>query len=199
MLTARQQDTLEFIRRYMSEKNQAPTEAEIAKGIGIISRGVVHRYVKALEKSGFIKTIPGKKRNIRLRHNYKNQVLGLPLLGQLVTEGPITPVNNFDVFNINSSLLKPNRYLLQMNDPTLRNVGIFPGDFIICELKHQASNGEIAVVIVDEKIAVLKTVHINSEGDFTLSDPYTGEHPETVAQKRVKIHGIYQGLFRLLE
>lgn len=197
MLTARQQDTLEFIRRYMADTNQVPTEAEIAAGIGIKSRGVVHRYVKVIEKAGYIKTIPGKRRNIRLRHNYKNQVLGLPLMGRLAANKPILPINDYDVFNINSGLLKPNRFLLQISDDSGESCGIFDGDFIVCELKHEASSGDIVVVIIKEKKAQLKTLNWNGDGTISLSDPYTQLHPEIYDSNDIKVHGLYKGLFRL--
>ena len=197
MLTAKQQQTLEFIRTYMSKKQQSPTEAEIATGIGIKSRGVAHRYVAAIEKAGYIKTLPGKRRNIRLRHNYKNQVLGLPLMGQLSDQNPIKAVASQDVFNVNTKILKPNRYLLQMGDDSLQNCGIFNGDFIVCELQNTANNGEIVVAIINEKSAQLKTLHWHDDASVSLSDPYTEANATIYATEKIKIHGVYQGLFRI--
>ena len=198
MLTARQQDTLEFIRRFMTEKNLAPTEAEIAKGIGITSRGVVHRYVSALEQAGFIKTVPSKRRNIRLRHNYKNHVLGLPLMGRLLEHHPIKSVEDHDVFNITSELLKPNRFLLQMGDDHLRSAGIFSGDFIVCELQHEAHHGDIVIAIVDDT-TLLRTLQWNGDGTITLSFPFTQQKPMVYDSARIKVHALYRGLFRLGE
>lgn len=197
MLTAKQQQTLEFIRTYMSENQQAPTEAEIAAGIGIKSRGVAHRYVAAIEAAGYIKTLPGKRRNIRLRHNYKNQVLGLPLMGQLTAQNPIKPVASQDVFNVNTKMLKPNRYLLQVGDDSLQNCGIFNGDFIVCELQSEAKSGDIVVAIIAEKKAQLKTLCWHGDGSVTLSDPYTQQNAKLYAAKSIKIHGVYKGLFRI--
>lgn len=197
MLTARQQDVLEFIRRFMSERNRAPTVTEIAAGIGIKSRGVAYRYVKAIEQAGYIKTISGKQRNIRLRHNYKNQILGLPLMGKLMAQQPIKSVTEQDVFNINTMLLKPNRFLLQIGDESLRNCGIFEDDFIICELLHEAKTGDIVVAIIREQITVLRTIHWNNDETVTLSLPFTRGQTEIYPDHQVKIHGVYRGLFRL--
>lgn len=197
MLTARQQDALEFIRRFMSERNRAPTITEIAAGIGIKSRGVAYRYVKAIEQAGYIKTISGKQRNIRLRHNYKNQILGLPLLGKLMAQQPIKSVTEQDVFNINTMLLKPNRFLLQVGDDSLKVCGIFAEDFIVCELLHAAKTGDIVVAIICEKIAVLRTIQWNSNETITLSLPFTQAQAEIYPNNQIKIHGVYRGLFRL--
>jgi len=197
MLTARQQDVLEFIRRFMTERNRAPTVTEIAAGIGIKSRGVAYRYVKAIEQAGYIKTISGKQRNIRLRHNYKNQILGLPLLGKLMAQQPIKSVTEQDVFNINTMLLKPNRFLLQIGDEALRNCGIFADDFIVCELLHEAQTGDIVVAIIREQITVLRTIHWNNDETVTLSLPFTQAQAEIYPKNQIKIHGVYRGLFRL--
>jgi repressor LexA len=197
MLTARQQDVLEFIRRFMTDHNRAPTVTEIAAGIGIKSRGVAYRYVKAIEQAGYIKTITGKQRNIRLRHNYKNQILGLPLMGKLMAQQPIKSVTEQDVFNLNTMLLKPNRFLLQIGDESLRVCGIFEDDFIVCELLHQANTGDIVVAIIREQFTVLRSLQWNSDGTATLSLPFTQAQPEVYVKNQIKIHGVYRGLFRL--
>ena len=48
MLTLAQRKTEDFIRQFFDKNGYAPTASEIAEGIGIKSRGVVHRYLKAL-------------------------------------------------------------------------------------------------------------------------------------------------------
>ena len=49
MLTPSETKTLKFIQKYCIEKGCSPTLTEIANGIGIKSRGVVHRYIRSLE------------------------------------------------------------------------------------------------------------------------------------------------------
>ena len=52
MLTLTQRKTFEYIKQYIKANDHSPTAAEIAEGIGIKSRGVVHRYIKALVAAG---------------------------------------------------------------------------------------------------------------------------------------------------
>jgi repressor LexA len=199
MLTRKQQQVLEFIRNYMAKNQQSPTEAEIAEGIGIKSRGVAHRYVVAIEQSGYIKTIPGKRRNIRLRHNYKNQVLGLPLMGCLAKDSPIKAPQQTDIINLDTKMLKPNRFLLQVTDNYLQKCGIFSGDFIVCERHNAATDGEMVIAIIKEKTAQLKTFHWNGDGTVGLSDPYFATNLEIFNANDVKVHAIYKALFRINE
>mgnify|MGYP005713119619 FL=1 len=51
LLTNKEQKTYEFIEKYLKKYGKHPLLNEIAKGIGINSKGVAHRYVKALELS----------------------------------------------------------------------------------------------------------------------------------------------------
>ena len=196
MLTRKQQNTLEFIRSFMATNQQAPTDEEIATGIGIKSRGVAHRYVVAIEKAGFIKRLPGRKRNIRLRHNYKNQVLGLPLMGRLIKDQPIKTIDEKDLFNLNTQLLKPNRFILQIGDDTLKSCGIFKDDYIVCELERKANNNDIIIAIINEQTAQLKTYQQENDDTVILSDPFQKTNPMRFNKDSIKIHGVYKALFR---
>ena len=51
MLSRREQDTYDFICNYINEHQQGPLLEEIAAGLGIKSKGVVHRYVQTLAKA----------------------------------------------------------------------------------------------------------------------------------------------------
>lgn len=65
-LTKRLSETYVFIKNFILLKGFAPTEKEIGAAIGVASRGVIHRYIHALEKEGYLIIIPNKKRNIKL-------------------------------------------------------------------------------------------------------------------------------------
>ena len=67
ILTNKEQKTYEFIEIYLKNYGRYPLLEEIAKGIGIKSKGVAHRYVKALEKAGKISKISNKHRGIALK------------------------------------------------------------------------------------------------------------------------------------
>ena len=45
---------LHYIAAYTDEHGYAPTQREIAKGVGLTSVGAVHRHIEALKKKGFL-------------------------------------------------------------------------------------------------------------------------------------------------
>ena len=61
MLTPSETKTLKFIQKYCIEKGCSPTLTEIADGIGIKSRGVIHRYLKSLESKKLLSILSNRK------------------------------------------------------------------------------------------------------------------------------------------
>ena len=63
-LTAKQLAVLEFIRA--NTQAASPTSREIARHFGFASPHAVTVHLKALERKGFVRRIPGRSRNIEV-------------------------------------------------------------------------------------------------------------------------------------
>lgn len=63
-LTAKQAAVLEFIRA--NTKAASPTSREIARHFNFRSPHAVTVHLKALERKGFVRRIPGRSRNIEV-------------------------------------------------------------------------------------------------------------------------------------
>lgn len=67
MLTTMQRDALLFIDAYIkANRGVAPSNADIAEGLGLRSKSGVHRLLTALEERGFIQRMPHRARAIRV-------------------------------------------------------------------------------------------------------------------------------------
>lgn len=66
MLTSRQRETLEVIRRFTSEHGYPPTLQELAGLMGMKAKSAAHRMVKILVREGCLEKDPKKARAIRL-------------------------------------------------------------------------------------------------------------------------------------
>ena len=62
MLTDRARQVYEFVQAYTADYGYAPKLREIADHLGIASRGVVHRYLRALEREDLIRIEPDRAR-----------------------------------------------------------------------------------------------------------------------------------------
>lgn len=197
MLTAKQQQTYQFIKEYFLRYNIAPTEAEIALGIGITSRGVVHRYVTALKNLGLIEITANRRRNIKLVEDCANE-FRLPVIGEIAAGHPIEAIEQHHAINLADKILGPNRFLLLVKGDSMIGDNICDGDYVLCEKREEAKRHEIAVVLVHGSDATLKRVHNNNDGTVTLipSNPTLKE--KNYPANAIQIQGIYLGLLRFM-
>jgi repressor LexA len=196
MLTAKQQQTYQFIKHYMQSHGYAPTEAEIAAGIGITSTGTVHRYVTALAAAGCIEIAPDKRRNIRLVDVAAANV-ELPIMGKIAAGYPIEAINAPQFLNISAHVLGENRFVLQVVGDSMIGDNICDGDYIICEKAQTARKGAIVIALIDGQEATLKRLHPNPDGTISLIPSNPRLSALVYAAYRVQIQGIYIGLLRL--
>lgn len=201
MLTLAQRKTEEFIRQFFKENNYAPTASEIAKGIGIKSRGVVHRYLRALSDAGHIVLTPNRHRNIRLVDSVEgnaSHLASLPLLGAIAAGQPIEAIPQQERIDVASIFVGPNRYALKVKGDSMIDEGIFDGDIVICKRSDTADNGEIVVALIDREEATLKRLE-RKQKTITLHPANPKLRPMVYSSERVIIQGIYIGLVRYSE
>lgn len=203
MITLSQRKTYEFIRQYIDQYGHAPTTAEIAEGIGIKSRGVVHRYVKALQDAGLLHVAPRRHRNIELtdkalkKPQSHNNVL-LPLIGAIAAGQPIEAIIDQDPINLADIFLGDNRYALRVKGNSMINEGIHDGDIVVCVHSNTAKNGQIVVALIDNERATLKRLyHDAGNRNVTLVPANDELKPMTYSAERVTIQGLYVGLLRV--
>lgn len=195
MLTRGQNRTLSFIRNFIHSNKYSPTAAEVAEGIGIKSRGVAHRYLKALAKLGCIELRPNCHRNIRLVEveRCKNT---LPLVGVIAAGQPIEAIEQRESIDVAALFLGEQRYALRVKGDSMVEEGIFNGDIVICEQANQAENGQIVVALIDGCEATLKKIFYKNDGSIMLVPANASLQPVTYAATKIQIQGIYIGLLR---
>ena len=198
MLTLAQHRVYRFIQQFVTQYNYSPTTSEIAAGIGIQSRGVVHRYLKALELAGYIDLVPHKKRNIHLRPRVAEKTeFSLPLLGRIAAGEPIEAIHDDETVNVTEMFLTPGRYALRVKGDSMIDEGIQDGDIIICQHANQANNGQIVVALIDQHEATLKRLQTNNDATVSLIPANPNHRIQIYPSHRVTIQGIFIGLLRL--
>ncbi len=202
MLTGRQQTTYQFIRDYHLRHGYAPKLTEIADGIGISSKGVVHRYLKAIADEGLISLLPGRHRGIHLTENSLEShatELVLPLLGKIAAGQPIEAIPNHDTFNLTAFFMGPNRFVLKVQGDSMIEAGILDGDMVIIEQRNHAKGGDIVVALIDNDEATLKYLQQNKDGTVTLLPANQTMQPMNYLAERVQIQGVTVGQMRSYE
>ena len=113
-LTARQNQVLQFIQKFMHESGFPPTRAEIAKGLGFRSVNAAEDHLKALVRKEAIEILPGTSRGIRILDDAAES--GLPVVGRVAAGRPILAEPHIQRhYQMDSRLFRPRaHYLLRV-------------------------------------------------------------------------------------
>ncbi len=199
MLTPSEKKTLRFIQKYCIEKGYSPTLTEIAKGIGIKSKGVVHRYIKSLESLNLISISSHRKRGICLNlEAYENQSVApiIPLLGRIAAGQPIEAIEGREEINLADFIMNPDRFALQVSGDSMIEAGILDGDTVIIKHQNTAENGDIIVALIDGLEATLKRLKKLPDGMILLIPENKLMEGIIYEAKRIQIQGVVVGQLR---
>ena len=196
MLSRREEDAYRFIRDFIARHGHAPLLEEIALGLGIRSKGTVHRYVQAIARAGLIELVPGRHRGMRLRGQTPGGKATLPLLGRIAAGQPIAAIPDQEEINLSEFFMGPNRFVLKVQGDSMIDAGILDGDMVVVEQRPRAGNGDIVVALLDNEEATLKYIRHNRDGSITLIPANAALRPVTYAPERIRIQGVVVGQMR---
>ena len=195
MLTRAQHKTLSFIRHFIARHDCAPTLSEIAAGLGLRSKGSLHKHVQALAEAGYLKVHSGRQRGIELTRFAEQQLHSLPFLGRIAAGQPIEAIPGEDTLNLTEFLLGPDRFALRVTGDSMIDAGILDGDTVIIKRQDNANDGDIVVALIDNGEATLK--RLRKRGDRIELIPANAAYPPLIyPANRVQIQGVLVGQLR---
>ncbi|MDH4134933.1 MAG: transcriptional repressor LexA [Gammaproteobacteria bacterium] len=200
LLTDREREVYDFVSAYTRRHGVAPKLKEIAAHLGIASRGVVHRYLRAIEEKGLIAIEPEVARGVRLARtgvaSGKPGRTVLPLLGRIAAGLPIEAIPDETEIDLSEFFMGPNRFVLRVAGDSMIEAGILDGDMVIIESRTTARNGEIVVALIERDEATLKYFQRNADGSVTLTPANRSMSPMRFSAARVAIQGVVVGQMR---
>ena len=199
MPTDRERQVYDFVQAYTRRHGVAPKLKEIAAHLGIRSRGVVHRYLRAIEDQGLIVIEPEVARGVRLRRTVRGgaaRTTVLPVLGRIAAGLPIAAIPDETQIDLSEFFMGPNRFVLRVAGDSMIEAGILNDDMVVVESRTSARNGEIVVALIDRDEATLKYFLRNPDGSITLKPANARLAPMRFAAERVTIQGVVVGQMR---
>ncbi len=196
-LTARQQEVYDYLKKKIQENGYPPTVREICKGLGFKSTSTAHSYLSKLEEEGYIKRDGSKNRAIILTQEAPlAETLSIPLLGRVQAGRPILAVENIeDYLPVSPHFLgSGNHFFLEVQGESMKDAGIFSGDYVLVKETPVADNGEMVVALLGEETTV-KTFfkekdHIRLEAENPLFEP--------IVTRDVQILGTVKAVMRFI-
>jgi repressor LexA len=195
MLTDREREVYDFVRAYTRRHGVPPKLREIGAHLGVVSRGTVHRYLRAIEEAGLIAITPDRARGVRLVSKATARGV-LPVLGRIAAGLPIEAIPDETEIDLSEFFMGPNRFVLRVDGESMIEAGILHGDMVIVESRNSARNGEIVVALIDNQEATLKTFLRNPDSSITLRPANHSMAPMRFAAERVTVQGVVVGQMR---
>ena len=160
--TRRQKEVLEYITRFADKHGFQPSYQQIARSLGIASKGVIAKHIEALEKQGLVT-------RRRENGNFKLELWSTSSIADFVCEIEWLDVPKNEILAEdceNEPLFVP-KFLLDNQPPenfrafrvpndAMLEEHICEGDIALIQEKSFARDGEIVVAVPQNKRAVLK-------------------------------------------
>jgi len=203
VLTARQQQILDWIRSQLEATGLPPTRAEIAAGLGFSTPSSAEDHLRALARKGVIELLPGASRGLRLRDLPGVPQQGtLPLVGRVAAGQPMLAVENVEArYRVDPALFSPRAdYLLRVRGDSMRDAGIRDRDLLAVHRTSEARNGAIIVARIGHAGGDEVTVkRLRRRGHSVVLQPENEAFEPIVVDPRVTpfaIEGVAVGIIR---
>lgn len=199
-LTKRQKEIFDFIKRYAAKTGYPPTVREIGKAVGLHSSSTVHAHLANLEKIGLLRRDPSKPRAIELLFDRAKRTIipgegaGLPLVGQVAAGEPILAEENVEEYIEVPDVIggEDGDYILQVRGESMKEAGIFEGDYVVVRPAEAADDGTIVVALIEDEATVKRFYR---ESDHIRLQP-ENEAMEPIRTTDATILGRVVGVFR---
>lgn len=214
ILTPRQQQIFDLVRRSIERTGTPPTRAEIAATLGFKSANAAEEHLQALARKGMLELVSGTSRGIRLKAEHLKQLrrrtapseqldlpmpgltLTLPLIGRVAAGAPILAQEHVESqFALSPTLFsaKPD-YLLRVKGLSMRDAGILDGDLLAVKKSAEAREGQIVVARLDDEVTVK---FWRRDGATAWLDPANPDfQPIRVPAQGFALEGLAVGLVR---
>ncbi|MCL2701146.1 MAG: transcriptional repressor LexA [Phycisphaerae bacterium] len=196
-MTPRQLQVLRYIRDFRNQNGYSPTMQEIGDHCGF-TKITAFEHVGALVKKGLLKR--GSKHSARSLQVSSGVEFAdesptrLPLAGRIAAGMPIEAIENRQVLDLEDIFAsRHDTYALKVTGESMIDDHIADGDYVICERRTDARDGEMVVALLADGEATLKRLY-HEKGKFRLQPANPKFKPIIV--EHVHVQGIVIGVVR---
>ena len=201
-LTVRQQQILDFVRERIGSEGVPPSLAEIAEAFGFADPSSAQHFVSALVAKGALLREPGKRRILRLVDRMGGggieQGLRLPVVGRVAAGQPILAQDNIErTVLIDADLFQPRAdFVLRVQGESMRDAGIFDGDWVAVQRSAEARSGQIVVARLDDEVTLKRLRRTRGGIELHPENPDFSVIRVDPRKHQFAIEGIHVGLIR---
>lgn len=198
-VTPRQMQILRFIRDFRARRGYSPTMQEIGDSLEL-TKVTVFEHVGALVKKGLL--LRGTRHSARsLRVSPKAEFpderpTRLPLVGRIAAGRPIEMAQDIEYFDFEDVFRRPNElFILRVTGDSMIDDHICDGDYVVCERRQEARNGETVVALLPDGETTLKRLY-RERGRVRLQP--ANPRFEPIYAEQVQVQGVVVGVLRTM-
>jgi repressor LexA len=198
MLTARQQEILDFLQGEMARTGIMPSTREIQEHFQFASQTASVNHLKALEKKGAIQRLAGKARAVAFPSMLNREPLvDIPLYGQIAAGMPETidqePEGKISI-DAASLGLRPRQgsFALRVRGDSMIDAHILDGDTAILDAR-EPRHGDIVAALIDGE-TTLKRYLLKDGTPFLRAE--NSRYPDLIPARELVSQGVLVGLVR---
>ncbi len=206
-LTKRQREVFEYINKFIQGHRYSPSLREIAQGTGISSLATIHKHLRNLEGKGVIRRIANRGRALEITPELDAPrpvemslaCFALPILGIVQAGQPIEAIQEDEAERMSVPVDfvhdSQKTFVLRVRGDSMIDDGIHDGDFIICERRADANNGQVVVALVrGYETTVKRFYREKTMVRLQPANPYMA--PLVLPAREVEVQGVVVGLLR---
>jgi repressor LexA len=198
MLTARQQEILDFLQGEMNRTGIMPSTREIQTHFRFASQTASVNHLKALEKKGAIQRLAGKARAVALPSMLNREpVIDIPLYGRIAAGMPETtdqvPEGKLSI-DAASLGVRPGvaSFALRVRGDSMIDAHIVDGDTAILEAR-EPRKGDIVAALIDGE-TTLKRYLVHGGKPFLRAE--NSRYCDLIPARELVVQGVLIGLLR---
>ncbi len=199
-LTKKQETIFNYIKHHIQQNGYPPTVREIGAAFKMSEKGA-YDHLRAIEKKGYIKRGSRKPRAIEvldfMPERLRQDVVEIPIVGRVAAGEPLLATQNIEgILPLSREMVGGDElFALRVKGASMREAGIFNGDYVIVKQQPSAEQGDIVVALLNNDATVKR---------FYRENEHVRLQPENAAMepiivKDVTILGKVVGLFRQLK
>ena len=192
MLTTRQKQLNDFIRKVINKKEVAPSEREVARHFRI-SASTAHEHLETLQEKGYVRKERGRARGLAVVKPNAEKLFLVPLLGRIAAGRPIEAIEDKKMIAVPQNRLPfpdGKYYALQVAGDSMIDANIKNNDVVLIKEQKSAEDGQTVVALLDGNEATLKKFY-KERGHIRLESANKNYEPIIVRSGRdFEIQGI---------
>lgn len=166
ILTSKQQETLAYIKSFISKHGESPTITELSEGLKLKSLRSVTQRIESLEQKGLIKRDKFKRKGISIIETSENVPTGMIQVPVIASAGcdaaEVYAEEQYGEFLIvDKQMIGGHRDIAAVKavGNSMIDAGINNGDYVLVEVTGNVSNGDRVVAILGD-MAVIKRLKV---------------------------------------